>query len=265
MLTIGDVAHRTGVSRRMLRHWEAEGLLEPAAVDPATGYRRYTPAQAGRVHAIAALRSLGFGLDSIRNLLDPTLTAPRLLEVLRDREQELTARIGADTRSLREVRRRLRSIENGLTMTAQTLTLHPLPARRLAGLTTEVSDETEIGHAVGSLTAELRARLGTDWDGAAVRSYDAAPGDGPIEVMVAVEFDDDEPPAGLDVTDLPAEPRGASISYDHGIESEADAWLALDTALSAYGLETTSRYHVIVSTRGVTLQAAVVPAGDCAR
>ena len=57
MLTIGDVAHRTGVSRRMLRHWEAEGLLEPAAIDPASGYRRYTPAQAGRVHAIAALRA----------------------------------------------------------------------------------------------------------------------------------------------------------------------------------------------------------------
>ncbi|MFI5825544.1 MerR family DNA-binding transcriptional regulator, partial [Streptomyces rishiriensis] len=27
MLSIGEIAHRTGVSRRMLRHWEQEGLL----------------------------------------------------------------------------------------------------------------------------------------------------------------------------------------------------------------------------------------------
>ncbi|WP_418936261.1 MerR family transcriptional regulator, partial [Klebsiella pneumoniae] len=30
MLSIGEIAHRTGVSRRMLRHLEQEGLLSPA-------------------------------------------------------------------------------------------------------------------------------------------------------------------------------------------------------------------------------------------
>ena len=39
MLSIGHIAHGAGVSRRMLRHWEQEGLLQPATVDPATGYR----------------------------------------------------------------------------------------------------------------------------------------------------------------------------------------------------------------------------------
>lgn len=62
MLSIGDLAHATGVSRRMLRHWEHERLLTPAAVDPSTGYRRYRDSQIGHVRAIAELRQLGFGL-----------------------------------------------------------------------------------------------------------------------------------------------------------------------------------------------------------
>lgn len=258
MLTIGDVAHRTGVSRRMLRHWEAEGLLEPAAIDPASGYRRYTPAQAGRVHAIAALRSLGFGLDAIRDLLDPLLDAPRLLAVLQERERALAERIEADTASLAQVRRRLRSIEEGLLMTTQTLEIRPLPALRLAVLTTEVSDESEIGHAVGALTGELRSLL----EGPApssVRLYDAAPDGGPIAVSVGVEIDG-EPPAGLDLAILLGEPAGAAITYDGALENEADAWLALDTALEPHGLTSTSPYRVLVTPSAVMLQAAVVPA-----
>lgn len=45
MLSIGEVAHATGVSRRMLRHWEDIGLLAPTAVDEFTGYRRYDVAR----------------------------------------------------------------------------------------------------------------------------------------------------------------------------------------------------------------------------
>lgn len=47
MLSIGEIAHSTGVSRRMLRHWEDEGLLTPAVTDPVTGYRRYQDSQLG--------------------------------------------------------------------------------------------------------------------------------------------------------------------------------------------------------------------------
>lgn len=35
MLSIGEIAHLTGVSRRMLRHWEEVGLIVPAAIDDA--------------------------------------------------------------------------------------------------------------------------------------------------------------------------------------------------------------------------------------
>lgn len=49
MLSIGEIAHVTGVSRRMLRHWEEVGLITPASIDEFTGYRRYSRSQVGRV------------------------------------------------------------------------------------------------------------------------------------------------------------------------------------------------------------------------
>ncbi|MGY2007873.1 MerR family DNA-binding transcriptional regulator [Nocardia gipuzkoensis] len=41
MLSIGDFARHGQVSVRMLRHYDAIGLLRPARVDAASGYRYY--------------------------------------------------------------------------------------------------------------------------------------------------------------------------------------------------------------------------------
>jgi len=67
-LTIGIVARRSGVSVRMLRHYDAIGLLRPARRN-ASGYRLYAPADLARLQAIVALRQLGFGLAEIGELL----------------------------------------------------------------------------------------------------------------------------------------------------------------------------------------------------
>ena len=45
MYTIGEFAGIGRVSVRMLRHYDAIGLLRPVHVDDRTGYRRYAPAQ----------------------------------------------------------------------------------------------------------------------------------------------------------------------------------------------------------------------------
>jgi len=46
-MRIGELSARTGVSVRMLRHYEKEGLLHPSRL--ASGYRAYTSADADRV------------------------------------------------------------------------------------------------------------------------------------------------------------------------------------------------------------------------
>src|SRR6476660_3103900 len=58
MLSIGDFARLAGVSVRMLRHYDALGLLRPARVDPDSGYRTYTTAQLDRSNRLVALKDL---------------------------------------------------------------------------------------------------------------------------------------------------------------------------------------------------------------
>ena len=43
LLTLGEVAKLDGITAKALRYYDAHNILKPAAVDPATGYRYYTP------------------------------------------------------------------------------------------------------------------------------------------------------------------------------------------------------------------------------
>ena len=69
MLTIGDFSRMTHLSVKALRHYHDMGVLEPAAVDPFTGYRSYDTGQVGSAQVIRRLRDLGMPLDSIAAVL----------------------------------------------------------------------------------------------------------------------------------------------------------------------------------------------------
>ena len=58
MFTIGDFARHGRVSVRMLRHYDATGLLRPTRVDPASGYRFYAASQLARLNRIVANAAL---------------------------------------------------------------------------------------------------------------------------------------------------------------------------------------------------------------
>jgi DNA-binding transcriptional MerR regulator len=68
-LTIGDFSRVTFLSVKTLRHYHRVGLLEPAEVDPATGYRRYTSAQIPIAQVIRRFRNLDMPLDDIGAVL----------------------------------------------------------------------------------------------------------------------------------------------------------------------------------------------------
>ena len=53
MFAIGEFARHGRVSVRMLRHYDAIGLLQPVGVDPETGYRYYQAAQLSRLNQLA--------------------------------------------------------------------------------------------------------------------------------------------------------------------------------------------------------------------
>lgn len=63
-MTVGEVAALTGVTVRTLHHYDAIGLVSPAARS-AAGYRLYTPDDVARLQEVVAYRRLGFGLEDI--------------------------------------------------------------------------------------------------------------------------------------------------------------------------------------------------------
>ncbi len=69
LIPIGRFSSLSRISVRMLRHYDTHGVLVPAAVDPATGYRRYHCAQLADAAAIRRLRDVGFGVSAIGALL----------------------------------------------------------------------------------------------------------------------------------------------------------------------------------------------------
>lgn len=69
LMPIGEFSERSGLSQRRLRSYAAEGLLVPAAVDPASGYRYYSPGQMHEAKVIDALRQAGMSLADIRLVL----------------------------------------------------------------------------------------------------------------------------------------------------------------------------------------------------
>lgn len=68
-LAIGDFACATHLSIKTLRHYHRIGLLKPAAIDPATGYRRYTTDQIPTAQIIRRFRALDMPLDEIHAVL----------------------------------------------------------------------------------------------------------------------------------------------------------------------------------------------------
>jgi MerR family copper efflux transcriptional regulator len=68
MLNIGEAAHASGVSAKMIRHNEAIGLLH-AARRTAAGYRVYGEQDIRVLQFIHRGRALGFSLENIASLL----------------------------------------------------------------------------------------------------------------------------------------------------------------------------------------------------
>jgi len=67
-MNIGQASEASGVSQRMIRHYEKIGLT-PAPARRGSGYRDYSDADLHRLRFIANARDLGFPIEDIRQLL----------------------------------------------------------------------------------------------------------------------------------------------------------------------------------------------------
>lgn len=93
MLTVGLIARLYGVTAKTLRHYDAIGLFTPARIDEDNRYRLYSPEQLPELRRILFLRSMGLGIEAIRELkrngtLDDADKIRQLLNDLADGIQE---------------------------------------------------------------------------------------------------------------------------------------------------------------------------------
>ncbi len=161
MFSIGDFARHGRVSVRMLRHYDALGLLRPARVDPATGYRSYTAGQLARLNRIVALKDLGFTLEQVATLLADEVTVEQVRGMLALRRAELEAALAEGAARLAQVEARLRTIEAEGRPPAHDVVVKALPGLRVVELTGVAAGfaPEAIGPVVHPLCAELGRRL----------------------------------------------------------------------------------------------------------
>ncbi len=70
-MRIGEVAGRTGLSPRTIRHYEDVGLVVPSARSKG-GFRLYTDSDVDRLSVVRRMKPPGFALEEMRDLLGIT-------------------------------------------------------------------------------------------------------------------------------------------------------------------------------------------------
>ncbi|MCB5169182.1 MerR family transcriptional regulator [Streptomyces bambusae] len=241
MFAIGDFARHGRVSVRMLRHYDATGLLRPAHVDPATGYRYYTGAQLARLNRVIALKELGLTLQQVGEILDERVGAEELRGMLRLRQAELEAAMAEAAARLVRVEARLRSIESEGRMPENDVVLKNLPAVRVAELsgTAASFEPQDIGPVIGPLYDELfrlLAAAGVTPSGPGVAYYEDAPeGGGAITVHAAVEVAVPLQEGPFLVHDLPAVAEAATLVHHGSMDEVLPSAQALARWIDGHG------------------------------
>jgi DNA-binding transcriptional MerR regulator len=180
-LSIGAFSRASLLSIKALRAYHAAGILEPAVVDPRTGYRSYSPSQLTDAAVVRRLRSLDLPLDRVR-------------EVVAARDPEVTRRVLAAHAAvmrarLEDVTRIVGELQSGVDLPAAHTPVHvrDVPGSAtlaVRGVVREAELPSFLGQAYGSLAGALVA-AGVAPSGPSGALY---PGEIPTEAMEVEAF-----------------------------------------------------------------------------
>jgi len=251
MYTIGEFAALARVSVRMLRHYDAIGLLAPARIDTRTGYRFYEIGQLPLLLRIAELRGLGVGLDRIGTLAEADDQDAAFRTVLSERRRELAASIADDRLRIARIERRLHQLE-GTTMSDVTYTPVEAVTVYAAHAIAPGAGPENVSPVVGPLIERLDRSLesaGRPLIEPGIFWYE--PGDGE-ELTVYVSYvaePEPVPGAGYDVVELPAIETAAVLQHRGDMSGIGESWSTLMEQLVADG------YRIVGACREVYLEA----------
>jgi effector-binding domain-containing protein len=156
MFKIGEFSKLSLVPVKTLRYYDEIDLLRPEHVDGFTGYRYYAAEQLPRLNRILALKDLGFSLEQIARLLDDTLTAEHMREILVMKRAELERRVQDEQERLARVAWRLSQIEQEGAMPSYEVVIKQVEPQLVAS----VRDTVPTYPDTGRLFEELYGYLG---------------------------------------------------------------------------------------------------------
>jgi DNA-binding transcriptional MerR regulator len=150
-LSIGDFSRATHMTVKTLRHYHDIGLLEPADVDPGSGYRRYDADQIPVAQVIRRFRDLDMPLEEIQAVL----SAPDL----RTRNERISAHLNRLESELDRTKSAITSLRDLLTPASPApVSLRSVPATTCAAISDVVSGADSLAWGLGALV-ELAATL----------------------------------------------------------------------------------------------------------
>jgi len=254
MFSIGAFAQLGQVSVRMLRHYDAIGLLHPAVTDPASGYRFYEADQLRRLNRVIALKDLGFTLEQVKAIIDDRVGVEELRGMLRLRRAQLEAQLSADTLRLAGVAGRLRMIESEGRMHTEDVVLKKVPAVRVAELTGVAAsyEGEDITPVIQPLYRELMRRLETSQAGIcgpSVAYYTPAPevSEDAVTVHAAMGVKD-VGAADVAIADLPAIESAATVVHRGSMDEANRSMQVLAEWIDTHG------YRMVGYAREVCLE-----------
>ncbi len=109
MLNIGDTAKASGVTAKMIRHYESIGLITPAQRTDA-GYRVYTERDVQVLQFVHRGRALGFSLEQIKTLLALWQDKGRASKDVRAMAKQHIAELDRKIADMQSMRRTLASL-----------------------------------------------------------------------------------------------------------------------------------------------------------
>ena len=242
LFKVGEFARLAQTSVKTLHHYDEIGLLPPAHVEEATGYRYYGATQLPRLIRIFTLRELGFSLEQVGALLDAPLTREQIAALLRLKRDELRGRVRAEQARLDAVTRRLERVEReGTTPGAYEVQVKAVGALPVVALrcALEVPTPEQISLVVhqgfSRLFRSLHRRRARYGGGPNIIGWlDAERHEAPGDLLVAAPLSaplpgapDDGAEDGVFPVTLPAAPAVASVIHHGPVRAVEGALVAL--------------------------------------
>lgn len=158
-LQIGEFSKLCGVTVKTLRHYEKLGLVVPDSVDEWSGYRYYCVDQMQQMQTIRTLKTAGFSLEEIGDLLDSDTMSPSM--------ELLEAKIRQTEAQLREMvlrRDRLQSMLNSQKKynIMDKFSIQSIPAMTVASHRSILPNYASLGDLCVKVIGPEMARLGCE-------------------------------------------------------------------------------------------------------